>query len=187
MEEYLILNMDIKPPKVEKDIEKAITMLVDCVRENCRNPKPLIIHSIRVGLRLIELKQPQEVIIAGILHDLVEDTNCTLGQIKKEFGFGVANLVSALSQEKIKDYKKRWHILLDKIKRVGKKAMLIKVVDIYENLPYLPLVKSRQILREIYWKHNFAMDQLKPYIGHLKIFKKCLNEHKEMFKRLKIE
>lgn len=179
--------MKIKSPKKDTEIEKAITMVVDCVRKNCRNPKPLILHSIRVGLKLVELKQPQKVVLAGILHDLVEDTNCTLGQIKKEFGPKVANLVSALTQEKIKDYKKRWHILLSKIKKVGRGAMIIKVVDMHENLPYLLLIKNRQELKTILWKHNFAMGELQPYIGNLKIFKNCRQDYKQTFKNLGIK
>jgi len=162
-------------------------MLTDCISKGCRNPKPIILHSIRVGLKLFELRQPKEVVLAGILHDLVEDTDCTIGQIKKTFGAKVAKLVTAVTQEKVADYKKRWHILMEKIKKVGKPAMILKLVDMNENLAYILLVKNRKELEAIRWKHNFAMSQLKPYLGHLKIFQECKNGYKETFKKLGIK
>lgn len=178
--------MKINPRKTDKEIEKAITMLVNCVDKKCHNPKPLILHSIRVGLKLRDLKQPQESVIAGILHDLIEDTDCTIKDIRKEFGSKIANIILSVSQEKIGDYKKRWHILMEKIKKAGKPTMMLKLIDIYENLDYIPLVKNRKELKEIYWKHNFAMEQLNPYLGHLKIFQDCRNGYREVFKKLKI-
>lgn len=99
--------MNIKPPKEQIKIEKAIIMLVYCVIRKCRNPKPVILHSLRVGLKLQELNQSKEVVIAGILHDLIEDTNCKISQIKKKFGSKVAKLVSACSLPNIKNDKTR--------------------------------------------------------------------------------
>lgn len=163
--------MKIKPPKEQKDIERAIALLVDSVRECCRNQKPLILHSIRVGMKLLALKQPKEVVIAGLLHDLVEDTNCPLSRIEREFGSRVANLVYALSQEKIKGYKRRWHVLLAKIKKAGKDAMIIKVVDSTDNIQYVPLIKNKKALEAILWKVQFTIESLEPHLRNLEIFK----------------
>ena len=163
--------MRIKPSQKEKEMEKAITILVNYASKNCRNSKPVILHSIRVGLELFKLNQPKEVIIAGILHDLIEDTDCEIGFIKSTFGQKVAGLVSALTQEKIKDYKKRWHILIGKIKKVGRGAMLIKVVDTNDNLTYLPLMKNRKVFNETLWKQQLVRDSFKPFLGKLKVFK----------------
>jgi len=57
--------MKIKPPEEQIDFEKAIVMLVDCVKQGCNNDKPLILHSLRVGFKLWEIGQPNEVIVAG--------------------------------------------------------------------------------------------------------------------------
>lgn len=176
--------MKVIPQKQDKEIEKAIMMVVDCVREKCTNPKPLILHSIGVGFRLLELKEPREAVLAGFLHDLVEDTNCTIEQIEKEFDQEVSNLITVLTQEKIGDYKERWRVLMNKIKKADKSAMLIKLLDIENNFRYLPHVKDHEILKEIQWKHNFAMSELEPHLGDLDIFKECRRVHKELFKKL---
>ncbi|NQV00155.1 MAG: HD domain-containing protein [Parcubacteria group bacterium] len=167
----------IKASQKDIDIERAITKTVDCINKKNRNSKPLILHSLRVGMKLFELDQPKEVIIAGFLHDLAEDTNCTIEDIKKEFGSNVALLVSALTQEKITDYKERWHVLMEKIKKAGKGAMVIKIVDINDNLIYFPPpLKDKQFVKEIIWKQNFTIESLKPYLSDEKFFKEyCCN------------
>ncbi len=157
--------MKIIPPKEQMEMEKAIKFLVKHVDNHCRNPKPLIMHSLKVGLKAEELGLSQKAILAAFLHNLLEDTDCKLIEIKKEFGSDVAKLVFALTQYKIKDYKLRWHKLLAKIKKAGKEAMLIKVIDANANSPYLLLVKDKKILKETFWKMNFTLKTLKPYSG----------------------
>lgn len=41
----------------------------------------------------------EEILIIGILHDVLEDTNCTYQELKKEFGSNIANSVKLLSKE----------------------------------------------------------------------------------------
>ena len=179
--------MRIIPSKKDKEIEKAIIMLVNCVSENCRNPKPLILHSVRVGMKLLELNQPKEVVIAGFLHDLVEDTNCKITQIKKEFSPKVTDLVLALTQEKIKEYKERWHVLLSKIKKTGKGAMIIKVLDNNDNLiHYFPSFKKKEVIEKTLWKYHFTIKSLKPYLANLRVFKEYAKNYELMEKRIRV-
>jgi len=63
-------------PHIQKEFETAIVFLIQKIKEHCYNEKPLILHSIRVGLRLVELNEAKDVVIAGFLHDLLEDTDC---------------------------------------------------------------------------------------------------------------
>lgn len=179
--------MQIQPRKNDQQIERAIAMLVRCVNEECRNDKPLILHGIRVGLKLDELGEPEETVIAGILHDLVEDTNCKIEEIEKEFDPKVAEIVSAVTQEKIDDYKERWRILMENIKKTGHAAMILKLADLYDNLNYLPLIKDRteENLKSIYWKNNFAMGELEPFLGETELFKRCKEEYKKILEKLK--
>jgi len=177
--------MQIKSPPEQVEIEKAIIMAVDCIGRKCRNPKPVLLHSLRVGFKLQELNQPKEVVITGILHDLIEDTDCEINQIKREFGPKVAKLVSACSQAKGKDYKVRWHKLLNNVKKTGKEAMLIKVVDGDDNLPYTSLVKSSKELEKVLWKHQMVIEKLNPKIGELKIFKEYHKNYKDILRKLK--
>lgn len=61
---------------------------------------PYILHPIEVAQILSTMTDDQEIITAGILHDIVEDTDGTLEEIKKRFGDRVAFLVSSESENK---------------------------------------------------------------------------------------
>jgi GTP pyrophosphokinase len=60
--------------------------------------EPYFAHSAAVGVKLAELKLPSEVIAAGLLHDVSEDTDKTIGDIAQEFGDDVASMVGAVTK-----------------------------------------------------------------------------------------
>ncbi len=59
---------------------------------------PYIIHPVSVGFLLQSIGCDEEVIVAGLLHDTVEDTDTELDDIKREFGERVASLVFSASE-----------------------------------------------------------------------------------------
>ena len=61
---------------------------------------PYILHPLEVAQIISTLTDDEEVITAGILHDIVEDTDGTLAEIEKRFGKRVAFLVSTDSENK---------------------------------------------------------------------------------------
>jgi len=164
----------------QKEVERAVGFLVDCVRKECRNSKPVILHSLRVGVKLFELGESKEVVVAGVLHDLVEDTGCQIDEIEEKFGLKVARLVLALTQEDIKDYKERWQVLFAKINKAGREARIIKLVDALDNLNYVPLIKDKQLLEAVLWKHGLVVKELESEFGDLEIFL----EYKRKYKKI---
>jgi len=60
--------------------------------------EPFITHSLAVANILAEMHVPPVVIIAGLLHDTVEDTTVTLDSIRGEFGDEVAKLVDGVTK-----------------------------------------------------------------------------------------
>lgn len=60
--------------------------------------EPYITHCIAVAAILAELRVPPAVVIAGLLHDTVEDTDVTLEQIRREFGEEIAKLVDGVTK-----------------------------------------------------------------------------------------
>ena len=59
---------------------------------------PYILHPLEVAQILSTMTDDDEVITAGILHDIVEDTDGTLMEIEKRFGERVAQLVDYESE-----------------------------------------------------------------------------------------
>ena len=60
--------------------------------------EPYIVHPLAVKKILEEWGMDEDTIIAGILHDTVEDTNLTLDDIRHEFGDSVAFLVDGVTK-----------------------------------------------------------------------------------------
>ena len=60
--------------------------------------EPYVTHCLQVAMILADLRMPPPVIIAGLLHDTVEDTELTLDEIRREFGDEVALLVDGVTK-----------------------------------------------------------------------------------------
>lgn len=84
-------------------IEKAYNVAKEAHRNQTRKSgEPYIIHPLNVAIILAELELDKETIIAGLLHDVVEDTVMTDDDLKREFGEDVALLVDGVTKlEKI--------------------------------------------------------------------------------------
>jgi len=171
-----------------KKIEKAISLLVIEVNRYSRNPKPLILHSIQVGIKLMEFRASHEVVIAGFLHDLIEDTNCSLLTIKKSFGGKVATYVAAMTMDySISDYKIRWYDNIKRLKKLGRYAVLLKLIDSADNLPfYSRVLKSRKKKKKMLWKVYLVLKTAKKDWSRLPLYKDFGSLYKEILKTIKV-
>ena len=127
-------------PSFDRAVEKAISFLVNAFTATGHNPKPVIIHSIRTGLYLYHQNHAQDVVVAAMLHDLIEDTDVTIGDIETEFGPEVARLVAANSFDSAIPHRNERDIdMLNRCKQGGRWALLIKAADILDNSAYFRL------------------------------------------------
>jgi (p)ppGpp synthase/HD superfamily hydrolase len=65
------------------------------------HPVPYIIHPMHVATILLRHGFPEDIVIAGLLHDTVEDCDVDLAEIARDFGPGVAALVDAVTEKKV--------------------------------------------------------------------------------------
>ena len=80
-------------------IEKAYQIAKNAHEGQLRKSgEPYIIHPLCVGIILADLEMDKETIVAGILHDVVEDTVMTDEEITQEFGSEVALLVDGVTK-----------------------------------------------------------------------------------------
>jgi GTP pyrophosphokinase len=84
-------------------IAKAYEVAKEAHKEQFRKSgEPYIIHPLNVAIILADLELDKETIVAGLLHDVVEDTIMTDADLKREFGDDVALLVDGVTKlEKI--------------------------------------------------------------------------------------
>ncbi len=115
---------------------------------------PAIIHSLRVGKLLCQVKAGVPTVIAGLLHDVLEDTWMTRQQVQEAYSVWYADVVEALSKTH------RLYETHQKLLKAGQRdirCLIIKILDRLDNmreLQYLPLHKRERISKET---HNFYL------------------------------
>lgn len=129
-----------------KRIEAAMVFLVKAF-EGVKTDKPTVLHSIRVGLRLLEHGFQTDVVVAGLLHDVLEDTTYTLDDIAKTFGPGVAGLVEVNTKNSdIVEQHERREELIKRCCEASSDALAIKVTDIYDNFRYYKSINDEGLV-----------------------------------------
>src|SRR3989344_5138128 len=59
-----------------------------------KSGEPYIVHPLSTALRLAEMRLDTNTIAAALLHDVCEDTDCSVEDIRKNFGAEIAFLVN---------------------------------------------------------------------------------------------
>mgnify|MGYP000256505111 CR=1 FL=1 len=150
----------------DKAVERAVRYLVRSFESSGDNPKPVILHSVRVGMDLYDRGYETHVVIAGVLHDLLEDTGVTPEELRSEFGATVADIVAAASfDESIEDYSERHYDIYRRCFEVGRDAVVVKAADILDNSDYYGLADSAELQRNQLDKMSYFIDESEPYIG----------------------
>lgn len=121
----------------DERVENAMEYLIATFNESGDNPKPVILHSIRVAMSLYDEGYDTDVVMGAILHDLLEDTAIEKDDLIDRFNDHIASLVTAVSFDTtITDYEDRYKELFDRCRDFGENALLIKAADILDNSTY---------------------------------------------------
>lgn len=101
-----------------------------------RDGSPYIAHPLRVAesLRSIGGIQDMNVILAGLMHDLIEDTDCEWATLAKRFGEPVANLVAILSGDMRLPKVERRREVVERIRNAPDEAKAVRLADRLDNL-----------------------------------------------------
>lgn len=113
--------------------------------------KPMIIHPINVGAILEEYGFDENVVAAGYLHDVVEDTKYTKEDIEKKFGEDIASLVMGASEpDKSLSWEERKKHTIKETKKLDLRHKAIICADKISNLEDL------RIIFEIKGEYDFS-------------------------------
>ena len=105
-----------------------------------------IAHPIEVGSLLRADGQPDEVIAAGLLHDVLEKTGTTRAELQRRFGARVAGLVESVSDDpSIDGYGSRKRELRDRVARAGSDTVAIFAADKISKVRELMLVPTSRL------------------------------------------
>lgn len=163
--------------------EEAVRLLVEYAPTSDENTrKALIPHDIRVGVYLYNNNYSEDVIVAGLLHDILEFTDIKEELILEKFGKNVLGLIKANSKNKsILDKNERRDENIKRCVEYGEDALIIKTADILDSFQYYTAVDNKDELEYCNY-HARKILELKPENFQDKIFKE-LNQTKNTSKR----
>ncbi|HEY32230.1 MAG TPA: HD domain-containing protein [Dehalococcoidia bacterium] len=130
--------MPEKNPEDAQEIEEAVIFFVTRMLESGHNPKPVVLHSIRMGMYLYSYSYEPDIVKAAILHDIIEDSDTSIDEIKERFGEKVAQLVQANTFDyTVGDRAAQGEECLQRCLRYGRDALIVKAADKLENSFYV--------------------------------------------------
>ncbi|HHX65370.1 MAG TPA: bifunctional (p)ppGpp synthetase/guanosine-3',5'-bis(diphosphate) 3'-pyrophosphohydrolase [Chloroflexi bacterium] len=151
-------------PDAVEQVTRAIDFAVNAHGDQLRaSGESYAVHPLEVATILADLHMEAPIIVAGVLHDVLEDTQVTPAELREEFGDMVANLVEGvtklrrvkrkskvetvdLDEEQAENLRKMFLAMVDDIR-----VVIIKLADRLHNmrtLQYLPEDKQQLKARE---------------------------------------
>lgn len=128
-------------------VERALRVALDAHDGQVRkglDPVPYIVHPMHVALMLTRLTDDPEVLIAAVLHDVVEDcVEWDVERVAREFGERVASIVAELTEDKSKSWAERKRGAIDGVEVLSVEALTVKACDKLHNLRTLALDLER--------------------------------------------
>jgi len=119
--------------------------------------EPYVTHPLHVAIYLSKLSMDIETIVSAILHDLIEDTDITYSELKKEFGKEIADIVDGVTKLDKINYNSKEEAKADAIRKMviamskDIRVLILKLADRLHNIEtidYLNEWKKEKIAQE---------------------------------------
>lgn len=134
---------------------------------------PYVFHPVEVMLRLRQTGgvTDEAMLVAALLHDVVEETGTTLDEIKERFGEDVAQLVSELTRREPDPtetagldrdalWRLRADMLIEDVARMSPRAMAVKLCDRISNLEEAGRTRRGKKLERYVWQSERFLETI---------------------------
>ncbi len=119
--------------KIEQAIITAITAHARQKRK-AGEPTPYAAHPIHVGLILQKAGFDEDTVVAGLLHDILEDTEVGKEKIIEQFGETIYNIIAELSEDKSLPWEERKKRSVEHLHSASESAKAVCAADKFHNL-----------------------------------------------------
>ena len=142
MLENLLLRIEQYNPNADMQlIIKAYNFAEAAHESQVRNSgEKYFVHPFQVALLLADLNMDTATIIAGLLHDVIEDTNISYDKVREEFGEEVADLVDGVTKLKKLQYKTKQENQAENLRKMviamakDIRVIIVKLADRLHNM-----------------------------------------------------
>jgi len=137
------------------------------------SPEPYIVHPSRVSSIVSKYTKDPDIIAAAWCHDVLEDSDTTIKELEVTFNSRVAKIVKELTSDKDKiSLVGKAEYLLKKMMKLSPEALLIKLVDRYDNTSDFA-VSPKSFVDKYIKETHFILSNLKRPLSssHLKVIK----------------
>jgi len=126
--------------RIEQAIRASALLHAGQVRKG-RIPYPYITHLYSVAALIADYTDDEDIVIAGLLHDAIEDTEYTLAELQEDFGKRVREIVREVSIEQVEQecsVREQWRIehtaYVSQLKNASKEALIVASADKIHNM-----------------------------------------------------
>lgn len=178
--------------RLDKAVLFATTYHAGQVRKGTE--RPYITHPLEVMTILNHMKADINLLIAGLLHDTVEDTDATIEDIANEFGDDVAMLVGGHSEDKSLSWEGRKAAAVEHVRNADIRTKLLVMADKVSNLR--TMYADYKMVGEALWERfnapkelqswyysevQDALEEMQNYIETEEIYWEMVELYKDLF------
>ena len=126
-------------------------------------------HPLEVAYMISDYKLTTDIIVTSILHDIIEDTEVTVGMIFDNFSWRIAQMVDMLTRDRPDGTKLTIEeVITNAYKKADKEVLLIKLIDRLHNIQTIESMSTQKIEKIIAETlTNFIASSM--YLGLLEI------------------
>lgn len=157
-------------------IEQAIRAAAVLHRQQLRKgsmPFPYVTHVVATAFTVMDYTDDEDVVIAALLHDTLEDTDYTVDELQEDFGGSVRDYVEAVTEPKSTpeepvSWRERKTQYTRQLKRAPEGALLVAAADKIHNF--------RTIVEDYYEDHErFMRDFGKQFNDRIEVYQGIAN------------
>jgi (p)ppGpp synthase/HD superfamily hydrolase len=158
--------------RIEQAIRAAAVLHKDQLRKGSM-PFPYITHLVATSFTLLDYTHDEDVIIAALLHDTLEDTDYTLDELQEDFGVKVREIVETVTEPKSTaeqkiSWREKKNIYAKQLKKGPIEAVLVAAADKIHNF--------RTLVEDYYDAHDrFIQDFGNNYDERIEAYQNIAN------------